>query len=220
MLPSLTLVTSVTNEADDRLDARPSDDMLMTRAAAGDATAYADLVQRYEPALRRFCACIVADDEVSRDLSQDVLLKVWSVRARYTPNGRFKAFLFTIARNMSRSHNRRRRLRMALGLDRRASAREDETPAREPPHRGPGPEDLLEAAQIRGLVLGALNRLEEKFRVPLVMRFVEDLPYEDIAAVIGRTESTARSRVHYGLKRLATLLPPEVEPARPARGGR
>jgi len=217
MVPKLTLVAPVNDDAERRAPtpppAAPSDDMLMTRAAAGDSSAYAQLVGRYEPALKRFCGCIVSDDELARDLAQDVFLKVWSVRGRYTPNGRFKAFLFTVARNMSRSQNRRRRLRLALGLEKRGPSRNDEPlPAHEPRDRKAGPDGVLERAQTRALVFGALDRLDEKYRVPLVMRYVEELPYEDIASVIGRTESTARSRVHYGLKRLAELLPPEVEP--------
>lgn len=217
--PNLTLVKPLADNA--RAQAGPSDDSLMTRAAAGDTAAYASLVERYQPSVRRFCGCIVADDDVARDVSQDVFLKVWSVRERYTPNGRFKAFLFTVARNMSRSANRKRRLRSALGLESRANSApsaDDETPTRQYRDESPDPSQQLENAQDRALVFAALQRLEDKYRIPLMMRFVEELPYEDIAAVIGRTESTARSRVHYGLKRLATLLPTELE--RPKRGGR
>jgi RNA polymerase sigma-70 factor (ECF subfamily) len=55
-----------------------------------------------------------------------------------------------------------------------------------------------------------MERLPEKFRVPLALRFVDEMPYEEIARVIGRTTSAARSRVFYGLKELALLLPTEV----------
>jgi len=55
----------------------------------------------------------------------------------------------------------------------------------------------------------ALSQLDEKLRDALVLRYFNDLSYDEIAAVIGRTPSTARSRIFYGLKRLAELLPKE-----------
>jgi RNA polymerase sigma-70 factor (ECF subfamily) len=67
-----------------------------------------------------------------------------------------------------------------------------------------------EAADRARLVQAALQKLPEHFRTPLALRFIEELDYEQIAAIIGRTPSAARSRVHYGLQKLAALLPPEV----------
>jgi len=76
--------------------------------------------------------------------------------------------------------------------------------------RGPEGVEELEEAQTLALVSAALHRLPDKFRVPLALRFVEGMPYDEIAQVIGRTPSAARSRVFYGLKSLAALVPQEV----------
>jgi RNA polymerase sigma-70 factor (ECF subfamily) len=172
-----------------------SDDALMMRASSGDAGAFSELVGRHEVALRRFCRSIVREEAASRDAAQETLLKLWASRARYRPEGRFKAYLFTLARNVARSSLRKRKVRAWIGL-------------------GPDPEASLTEALIRAqsidLVSAALDRLAEKFRTPLVLRFIEGLEYEDIAEVIGRTPSAARSRVHYGIKELRRLLPDEV----------
>jgi RNA polymerase sigma-70 factor (ECF subfamily) len=175
----------------------------MALAAQGDQAAYVTLVRRYERRIRAFCRLMLRDEVLAADVAQDVFLKVWEKRRDYRPGGRMKEYLFTIARHHCRSAARKRTVRAWLGLD--------EVPE-EQLHRGHLPEsyEALVEAQTFALVASAMHSLPDKFRVPLALRFVEGMPYEEIAQVIGRTPSAARSRVFYGLKALAALLPPEM----------
>lgn len=183
----------------------PSDDACMVAAAAGDARAFEALVARHEVALRRFCRTLVGDESSARDAAQETFLKLWASRERYRPEGKLKAFLFTLARNHCRSQIRRRAVLAWVGLSSDASGSA-------PLDDQPSAPDQLAALQSQRLVTVALDRLPEKLRTPLVLRFVDGLPYEDIARVIGRTPSAARSRVHYGLIELKKRLPAEVLP--------
>lgn len=178
-----------------------SDDALMALAAQDDQAAYVSLVRRYERRIRSFCRLLLQDDVAAYDVAQDVFLKVWEKRREYRPNGRMKEYLFTIARHHCQSAARKRTVRAWLGLD--------DVPEEQLQHAPAGSEALAEA-QTMALVSAALQRLPDKFRVPLALRFVEGMPYEEIAQVIGRTPSTARSRIFYGLKSLAAILPAEV----------
>ena len=108
--------------------------------------------------------------------------------------------LLTIARNECRSHLRRKWLRQLVFLD---AARDEGPPT-------PSVEPLALQLERDRLVRRALAQLPEKFRVPLTLRVVEQLDYDEVARVIGRTESAARSRIHYGLKALAEHLPQEL----------
>lgn len=189
--PSLRIVGSTDPSA------APSDDDLVLAAAAGDTTAFETLVARHEVALKRFCRSIVGDEEAARDAAQETFVKLWRARLRYRAEGRFLGFLFTLARNTARSTVRRRVVRSWFGLD-------------EVPSAAPG--ERLDRQETTALVQGALARLPENLRTPLVLRFIEELSYDDIAEVIGRTPTAARSRVHYGLKALEALLPQEVRP--------
>lgn len=174
------------------------DDTLMAKAAAGDEAAFSELVARYQARVRGFCAMILHDEALARDVAQDAFLRIWELRERYRPRGRFKELLFTVARNLARKSARRRRLTSLFGLAPAPTAIDDRV------------DEAVETDQARVLVAAALHRLPEKFRVPLVLRFTEDLSYDEIAAVIGRTPSAARSRVHYGLKALNDLLPEDL----------
>ena len=167
-----------------------SDDTLMLLAQSGDEPAFAELIDRHQSSVRRLCALILFDREASRDSAQEVFLQLWKSRGRYRPEGKLKPLLLTIARN----HCRRLRYRQKLQAVWLASFR-------------PAPLPEVLGSDTKRLVQNALHRLPEKFRLPLVLRFVDELEYEEIAKVIGRTPSTARSRIHYGLKELAALLP-------------
>lgn len=180
----------------------PSDEALIAQAAAGEPSTFTRLAKRYERSLYCFCLALVGDAEMARDLAQDTLLEVWRTRQSYRPTSTFRAYLFTIARNRGRSHLRWRSIRRFVGLDQVKTTVE-------------GPASRLLAADRDRQLWASLERLPEHFRLPLVLRFVEELEYEEIAAIIGRTPSTARSRVHYGLKALADQLPPELNTKEP-----
>lgn len=189
--------------ADATPSGEPSDDALMALAGAGHAQAYAALVRRHEPRVRRFCQLLLNDPNAARDATQETFLKLWALRQRYRPEGKFKQLLLTTARNQCRSMQRGRLLRLLLPLEHAAAE-----PA--PLEQGGSPGESLSEAQRQWLVTSALARLPPRFREPLALRFLEGMPYEEIAQVIGRTPSAARSRVHYGLRQLADLLPEEL----------
>lgn len=181
-----------------------SDDVLMALAAEDRTAAFVELVARYEGKLRAFCGLLVKNDALGRDLAQEVFLKLWSTRDRYRSQGKFRELLFTIARNECRSALRKRRLRRLLGFDDEAELADDA------PVDAPRADDALQDEERRIVIRRALESLPEKFRVPLTLRFCEELPYDEIAAVIGKNESTTRSRIFYGLKALEAVLPAEA----------
>jgi len=195
----LKLVTPMTSASPQHI---PGDDALMLLAAAGQQQAYVRLVTRYEQSVRRFCGLLVRDQALAYDIAQEVFLKIWKRREHYRPQGQFKEYLFTVARNECRSMQRKRAVLDFFGLsqslERLASTGDAQL------------DDMADDERLQ-ILQAALVRLPERFRVPLTLRFNEGLSYAEIARVIGRTESAARSRVFYGLKQLAALVPAEVE---------
>lgn len=173
-----------------------SDDYLMAAAATGSHKAFSELVARHQASLRRFCTCLLGNEGQGQEIAQEVFVQLWTLRNRYEAGGKFKPLLFTMARNRCRSTQRKDRVRRLFAL-------------RQPPE--PDSYDLeLGGNEHDAIVTAALSRLPDRFRVPIVLRYIEGLSYEDIALVIGRTPSTTRSRVFYGLKKLGALLPKDI----------
>jgi RNA polymerase sigma-70 factor (ECF subfamily) len=171
----------------------------MVLARAGAREAFAALVARHMGRLSGFCARMTGDPGRAEELAQETWLQVWSARGSYRAEGKFTVFLYTAARNRCRNLacDSKRRVRWVV------------------PDGGPGlaaaaesPEQLDEilAQERRRTVNEALAALPEKLREALVLRFSQGLEYEDMALLLGTAESTLRSRVHHGLKRLRASL--------------
>ncbi len=173
-----------------------SDDELMQLSCAGLRSAFAVLVERYALRVVQLCGRFVNDAQLGRELAQDTWVLVWHGRQKYRGDGSFVAWLVTVARNHCRNELRRRKLvrtheRAELDDDAAQSARQLER---------------LLTEERRRRVRDALSELSGPLREALLLRFAEDLRYDEIASVVGTGESTLRSRVHHGLKALRAKL--------------
>lgn len=166
--------------------------LLVLRSQAGDEAALAELVERYSPRLRYFLRKMLSSADGAEDALQDVWLDVLRHLPRLAQPQALRAWLYRIARDRAF-----RRLR-AVG---REPVQLDETHlVAEQPDEGTFSEE--DAAQIHA----ALDDLPAHQREVLVLRFVEDMSYEEIARVIGCELGTVRSRLHYAKQTLREHL--------------
>ena len=179
--------------------AERDDDALMRLASAGTRPAFAALVARHAGRLNGFCIKMTSDRRTGEDVAQETWLQLWASRKRYKPEGKFDSFLYTIARNRCRnalrSARRRGRVQSDVELDTESFSSD------EPSHL-----DAILDNERRDRVHRAMATLSPKFREALLLRYSQDLDYAQIATIVGRSESTVRSRVHHGIKKLRTSL--------------
>jgi RNA polymerase sigma-70 factor, ECF subfamily len=171
----------------------------MELARAGLKSAFAVLVERHALRVVHLCSRFVNDAQLGRELAQDTWVLVWQGREKYRGEGGFVAWLVTVARNHCRNELRRRKL--ALGHER--------APMVEDGAHSAGQLDDLLVEERRRRVRAALAELSGPLREALLLRYGEDLRYDEIASVVGTGESTLRSRVHHGLKALKEKLEKE-----------
>jgi len=179
------------------------DDELLRLARAGRTDAFELLVARHMHKLSGFCIKMLGDRRAGEDVAQETWLQVWARRADYRAQGRFQAFLYTIARNRCRNALRSSRRRNRVQVE--ATVEPPEAIDDRPSHL-----DSLLADERRRQVQDAMMELPSKLREAVLLRYAQQLDYPQIAAVVGRGESTVRSRVHHGLRRLRRLLGEEV----------
>ncbi|MEM9931056.1 MAG: RNA polymerase sigma factor, partial [Bacteroidota bacterium] len=173
-----------------------SDRQLLLQSAQGDQQAFRALYLRYAQRLFAFFLPRVgADRELAEDLKQQVFLQLLESRAfREAETGpeSLQALLFTIARNLLKNNYRsqeRQQRREAVYRDLRAA----ETPEAAP---------RIEARRV-ALVL---EKLPPHQRVCVELRFRKGLSIEEIAATVDCAPGTVKSRLHYGLKKMAEIL--------------
>jgi RNA polymerase sigma-70 factor (ECF subfamily) len=174
-----------------------TDDELMTLAQAGVREAFAVLVARHAERLVQTCSRFVNDAAAGAELAQETWAAVWTARAQYRADGKFIVWLLTAARNRCRNHLRHQGVSLTYALGQAARSLEPTSP------------DQIERLLVeerRRRVHNALSRLPASMREALVLRYVEELHYDEMAAVLHTGESTLRSRVHHGLRLLRGLL--------------
>lgn len=187
----------------------PGFDELLRRARDSDTRALEELVNIYSPRVFGLLHRLTGSSDAAEDLLQETFLRMVRAIGAYEDRGRFEAWLFRIAANLARDHRRKRHRyaspqsldapatgedrcgRVAAGL---TDARSDEPPGR-----------LLRQEEARRLS-ECLERLSEAEREILLLRHYAELPFRDIAELLGVPLGTALARAHRALSRLREEL--------------
>jgi RNA polymerase sigma-70 factor (ECF subfamily) len=157
-----------------------------------------------QPALLRFARALTRDPDAAEDLAQEALARALRFEDRFTPGTDAKAWLFTITRRLQqkrwRSDRRAPRVVSISDLGDR-----DQSPADEPVSPL-AVEATVMSRFTRDQVMLALQRLPTEQSVPLRLFAGEDMPYRQIAEVLGIPVGTVMSRIFRGRRNLARLL--------------
>jgi RNA polymerase sigma-70 factor (ECF subfamily) len=152
---------------------------LVAAAAAGDSTAFEELVRRYQRRVYGFACRYVADREEGNDLAQEILVRLFSNLHRFDPERRFEPWFWQLAANTSLNY---RRKRVAPPCD------HSEHPEREVQPPPAVPEETAFGH--------ALARLSPEQRLPLLLHYHAGLPLGEIAKMLKLTVPTLKSRLH------------------------
>jgi RNA polymerase sigma-70 factor (ECF subfamily) len=179
-----------------------ADEELIAMSRAGEQAAFGEFVQRHSATVYRWMARAVGLEE-AEDLTQEVFLKAFRGLDRFRGDAPPRAWLASIADNSVKNRYR------ARGRFRRifAGSPDDEN-GPEPLADEPSPEDDADAGEERALVAEALRRLAPEFRMPVVLRDLEDWSYEEIASSLRIPVGTVKSRIARGRAQLKTILTP------------
>jgi RNA polymerase sigma-70 factor (ECF subfamily) len=184
-----------------------SDEDLMARVAEDDERAFSELVRRFQSRVINLISRVLNDREASDDLAQEVFVRVFVHRRNYRRGSRFSTWLFTIAANLAKNEIRRRvRRRNWFSLDALTEVLKDSAIQLADPTEGK--ERRMEREQLQEAMARAIATVPEKYRLSLVLRDVEGLPYEEIAQVLGIPGGTVRSRINRARSMLKRKLQP------------
>lgn len=164
---------------------------LMRRWQAGDAAAFAALVDRWQQPVGRFLLRLVGRPDRVPDLCQEVFLRVLRAAPRYREAGRFSTWLFQIAVNVARDAARRGRHAPQPLAD---VAGSDTTDA------------ACERRELAGAVACAVAELPPSQREVLALRHDQGMSFEEMARVLDIPATTLKSRFAAALHRLRARL--------------
>jgi len=145
------------------------------------------LYKRYAPDVRRFVLFLSGDPVIADEITSDTFMSAWLARERIR-QPTVKSYLFAIARNLYRDMQRRQERHAELDehmTDKRINAQTQ----------------MEQTAEVR-TVLAGLQQLPEIDRTALLMRALDEMPYEEIAETLGIPVGTARLKVYRARLRL------------------
>lgn len=184
-----------------------ADRRVLERVAAGDADAFADLVERHQGRLLRVCRRMLGDPEEARDAAQEVFLKAYRKAGTFEPRGKVYTWLYRIAVNHCLNLLRRRRVVRFLQLGGGGGeGGEEEVPLPEPVDDAADPEAALEARRRWRRARRAVAELPANQRAVLVLARFEGLAYKEIAEVLGVSVSAVESRLFRAMRNLESAL--------------
>lgn len=184
-----------------------TDEALMVAYQRGEVRAFEVLLQRHRKPVYNFILRFCHNPAQAEDLLQDTFLRVIKSADSYEKQAKFTTWLYTIARNLCVDASRRGKHRKAASLD--APLSDDGGTATlldRVPGTGPAVDRQAIGSELGGKLHAAIAKLSEEQREVFLMREVLDMPFKDIADVVGCPENTVKSRMRYALEKLRLEL--------------
>src|SRR5262245_36615546 len=173
---------------------RDPDIRLMLRVRDDEPGAFEELVEQYQHRLVAVMHHLVGSAEEAEDLAQEVFLRVYRARKKYRPRAKFSTWLFTIANNLALNSLRSRQRKPSVPLNLRDSGPLGPRPAEQLVHDRCGPPtQRLQQEELAALIRTALEGLNERQRMAVVLNKFEDMSYDEIAQVMNLTTKAVKS---------------------------
>jgi RNA polymerase sigma-70 factor (ECF subfamily) len=183
------------------MDPAQEEQIWILQALQGNQPAFAQLVSRYQRQVYNLAYRLLGNAEDAEDASQEAFLRAYAALPSFQLGRKFSSWLLAIASNLCVDILRRRRYAWMSLEDvsfRLASTVEE-------PSGGVLRKE--EATELQRL----LNRLPDKYRVVVVLRYWHDMSYEEIAAAAGLSLNTVKTRLHRARNMLARAMQEEED---------
>jgi RNA polymerase sigma-70 factor (ECF subfamily) len=201
-IPRRMVNQAVVRASDSSLDEK-SDDVLITLFQSGEEEVFRILVERYTQRVRNLIYSIFNEASLVDDIAQEVFIRVYEALPRFRFESSFYTWLYRITVNKSRDELRKRRTRKFFSLHSMLDASSDELQSKIRVF----PED----GSAKELVNKGLQQLPEKFRIPIILKDIDGLSYEEMAEIMQCEVGTVKSRLSRARSMLRNILAPLLD---------
>lgn len=194
-------------------DLRDPDVRLMLQVRDDNAAAFEELVLRYQARLLAVLEHLCGKSDLAEDLAQDVFLRVYRARKRYTPTSKFSTWLFTIANNVASNARRGMARRREVNVEGSESGPLGVNPIEQMALAASGqmPARQLDKTEMRDIVNVAVAALSERQRLAVLLAKFEDMSYADIGEVMDLSPQAVKSLLSRARATLRDALEPYLQ---------
>lgn len=168
------------------------DQVLIRRVLQGDRKAFEELMRKYERRIYGFVVRMVRNEETAVDLTQDFFIKIYTVLDKYNFEYKFSTWAYRICYNLVIDHIRKHQAQVDSLDDDSVSQRDmmaSDNVSREDGFRA------LSRAETRDYVWRVVDQIPLKFRELILLRYIQDLKYEEIAEIMSLPVGTVKNRI-------------------------
>jgi RNA polymerase sigma-70 factor (ECF subfamily) len=178
------------------------EELILEFQANSNERVFEILVQRFKNPLTNYVYRFLGDYDSCVDVVQDTFVKVYRYKDNYNSSAKFSTWIYTIAGNLARTEYQRKRRRNFFSI----SSYGEEEKAFEIPDNTYRPDVAADASLKNEIIQKALLKVRDSYREAVILRDVQELSYEEIAAIMQIEVGTVKSRINRGRAELQKYL--------------
>ncbi len=164
----------------------------------GNEQAFNQLVLRYQEKVYWIVRRMISDHDEANDLAQNIFIKAYHSLHSFKGNSTFYTWLYRIAINLTLNEIRRKKIRQIFSLEREEPlqiASKDDQPL-----------EQLEKKEQQMIIRQAIDRLPEKQKNVFVLRYYEELPYEEISKILNTSVGGLKANYFHAVRNIGKFL--------------
>lgn len=170
----------------------PDDATVIRRCLEGDSNAFGILIDRYQKALFNTALRMTGDTEEAADISQETFVKAYQRLSEYRPEHKFFSWIYRILVNDTLNRLKQRNKTQSIEAEFTSDDRL--------------PDEQLDDKRQSSRIESALRELAFDQRIVIVLRYFNDMTYQEMSAILSLPEKTVKSRLYSARQNLASLL--------------
>ncbi|MFO7810194.1 MAG: sigma-70 family RNA polymerase sigma factor [Candidatus Delongbacteria bacterium] len=168
-----------------------TDEELMFRFQKGDENAYNEIVERFKNKLLNYIYYFMKDREAAEDIVQDTFIRVYLNKDKYKEIAKVSTWIYTIAKNLAKTALSRASKMNSFSITGKEGENDYEIK-----DKHSSTDDPVIKNELNDIIMSRINNLEEKFREIVILRDIDEMSYEEIAALLKIPTGTVKSRLN------------------------
>lgn len=176
-----------------------TDEEIVKLVQSGEIDLFEVLIERYEEKIRRYAKKFLSEKEDIEDLLQEIFLKAYENIKSFDPKRKFSTWLYRIAHNELVNAIKKRRFSFDLDLFLPYLSTKENLI------------EKIDQKEMQEIIEKSLNKLEPKYREPLILFYFENLSYQEISEILQIPVSTVGVRIKRAKEKIKKLLDKKYE---------
>ena len=164
-----------------------SDWPCILRFKEGDESAFSEIFNKHKTTVINLAFRVVREKGAAEDIAQEVFIKIYEKRIPFDPKAKFSTWLYRVTVNTSIDFLRRKKVFPSSSDE---SRQDSVDPSQVSTH------NLLADKELKGQIQREIDQLPEKLKIPLTLYQFEDMPYREIAKILGISEKAVERRLY------------------------